>query len=163
MEAINLAGSTVGVLAEVLNQSCCNVFFFAKACEKCQDGVVLAGEKKTTSKLLDQAKQHEKLFQPLGGSEAVLLNLPGCSSSVQCCLSPGWTTLCSVCASYARLSPTRGSASLRSKLAPASQVVLLSCQLLQVQWLASLPMRRDLKAGNSSSTISAFRACTRRS
>lgn len=43
MEAINLAGSTVGVLAE--------------------DGVVLAGEKKTTSKLLDQGKQHEKLFQ----------------------------------------------------------------------------------------------------
>eukprot|EP00419_Tripos_fusus_P047643 CAMPEP_0172822686 /NCGR_PEP_ID=MMETSP1075-20121228/16814_1 /TAXON_ID=2916 /ORGANISM="Ceratium fusus, Strain PA161109" /LENGTH=258 /DNA_ID=CAMNT_0013663697 /DNA_START=10 /DNA_END=786 /DNA_ORIENTATION=+ len=43
MEAINLAGSTVGVLA--------------------QDGVVLAGEKKTTSKLLDMAKQHEKLFQ----------------------------------------------------------------------------------------------------
>lgn len=43
MEAINMAGSTVGVLAE--------------------DGVVLAGEKKTTSKLLDQAKQHEKLFQ----------------------------------------------------------------------------------------------------
>lgn len=43
MEAINLAGSTVGVLAE--------------------DGVVLAGEKKTTSKLLDQAKQHEKLFK----------------------------------------------------------------------------------------------------
>ena len=35
MEAINLAGSTVGVLAE--------------------DGVILAGEKKTTSKLLDQA------------------------------------------------------------------------------------------------------------
>lgn len=34
MEAINLAGSTVGVLAE--------------------DGVILAGEKKTTSKLLDQ-------------------------------------------------------------------------------------------------------------
>jgi len=43
MEAINLAGSTVGVLAE--------------------DGVILAGEKKTTSKLLDQGKQHEKLFQ----------------------------------------------------------------------------------------------------
>jgi len=43
MEAIGMAGSTVGVLAE--------------------DGVVLAGEKKTTSKLLDQAKQHEKLFQ----------------------------------------------------------------------------------------------------
>lgn len=43
MEAINLAGSTVGILAE--------------------DGVILAGEKKTTSKLLDQAKQHEKLFQ----------------------------------------------------------------------------------------------------
>mmetsp|Transcript_6945 Transcript_6945/g.9641 ORF Transcript_6945/g.9641 Transcript_6945/m.9641 type:complete len:139 (+) Transcript_6945:35-451(+) len=43
MEAINQAGSTVGVLAE--------------------DGVVLAGEKKTTSKLLDQAKQHEKLFK----------------------------------------------------------------------------------------------------
>jgi len=43
MEAINLAGSTVGILAK--------------------DGVVLAGEKKTTSKLLDQAKQHEKLFQ----------------------------------------------------------------------------------------------------
>jgi len=43
MEAINLAGSTLGVLAE--------------------DGVVLAGEKKTTSKLLDQGKQHEKLFQ----------------------------------------------------------------------------------------------------
>jgi|EP00927_Polykrikos_kofoidii_P036045 20S proteasome subunit alpha 3 len=43
MEAINMAGSTVGVLAE--------------------DGVVLAGEKKTTSKLLDQAKQHEKLFK----------------------------------------------------------------------------------------------------
>jgi 20S proteasome subunit alpha 3 len=43
MEAINLAGSTVGVLAK--------------------DGVVLAGEKKTISKLLDQSKQHEKLFQ----------------------------------------------------------------------------------------------------
>merc|ERR1711920_380023 len=43
MGAINLAGSTVGVLAG--------------------DGVVLAGEKKTTSKLLDQGKQHEKLFQ----------------------------------------------------------------------------------------------------
>merc|ERR1711920_200177 len=43
MGAINLAGSTVGVLAE--------------------DGVVLAGEKKTISKLLDQGKQHEKLFQ----------------------------------------------------------------------------------------------------
>merc|ERR1712151_182081 len=43
MEAINMAGSTVGILAE--------------------DGVVLAGEKKTTSKLLDQGKQHEKLFQ----------------------------------------------------------------------------------------------------
>jgi len=43
MEAINLAGSTIGILAE--------------------DGVVLCGEKKTTSKLLDQAKQHEKLFQ----------------------------------------------------------------------------------------------------
>merc|ERR1711920_779673 len=43
MGAINLAGSTVGVLAE--------------------DGVVLAGEKKTTSKLLDQGKKHEKLFQ----------------------------------------------------------------------------------------------------
>lgn len=43
MEAINSAGSTIGVLAE--------------------DGVVLAGEKKTTSKLLDQGKQHEKIFQ----------------------------------------------------------------------------------------------------
>jgi len=43
MEAINMAGATVGLLAE--------------------DGVVLAGEKKTTSKLLDQGKQHEKLFQ----------------------------------------------------------------------------------------------------
>ncbi|CAE8627030.1 unnamed protein product [Polarella glacialis] len=43
MEAINLAGSTIGILAE--------------------DGVILAGEKKTTSKLLDQSKQHEKLFQ----------------------------------------------------------------------------------------------------
>mmetsp|Transcript_35218 Transcript_35218/g.81770 ORF Transcript_35218/g.81770 Transcript_35218/m.81770 type:complete len:249 (+) Transcript_35218:90-836(+) len=43
MEAINLAGATVGMLAA--------------------DGVVLAGEKKTTSKLLDQGKQHEKLFQ----------------------------------------------------------------------------------------------------
>jgi len=43
MEAINLAGSTIGILAD--------------------DGVVLAGEKKTTSKLLDQLKQHEKLFQ----------------------------------------------------------------------------------------------------
>lgn len=43
MEAINMAGSTIGVLAT--------------------DGVVLAGEKKTTSKLLDQSKQHEKLFQ----------------------------------------------------------------------------------------------------
>jgi 20S proteasome subunit alpha 3 len=43
MEAINAAGSTIGVLAK--------------------DGVVLAGEKKTTSKLLDQSKQHEKIFQ----------------------------------------------------------------------------------------------------
>jgi len=43
MEAINLAGSTVGVLGK--------------------DCVVLAGEKKTISKLLDQGKQHEKLFQ----------------------------------------------------------------------------------------------------
>lgn len=43
MMAINEAGSTIGVLAE--------------------DGVILAGEKKTTSKLLDQGRQHEKLFQ----------------------------------------------------------------------------------------------------
>lgn len=43
MEAINSAGSTIGILAE--------------------DGVVLCGEKKTTSKLLDQAGQHEKLFK----------------------------------------------------------------------------------------------------
>lgn len=43
MEAINSAGSTIGILAE--------------------DGVVIAGEKKTTSKLLDQSKQHEKIFQ----------------------------------------------------------------------------------------------------
>lgn len=43
MEAINMAGSTIGVLAE--------------------DGVILAGEKKTTSKLLDKGGQHEKLFQ----------------------------------------------------------------------------------------------------
>jgi len=43
MEAINSAGSSIGILAK--------------------DGVILAGEKKTTSKLLDQGKQHEKLFQ----------------------------------------------------------------------------------------------------
>jgi len=43
MEAINMAGSTMGVIAK--------------------DGVVLVGEKKTTSKLLDQGGQHEKLFQ----------------------------------------------------------------------------------------------------
>lgn len=43
MEAINSAGVTVGVLGA--------------------DCVILAGEKKTTSKLLDQGKQHEKLFQ----------------------------------------------------------------------------------------------------
>lgn len=43
MEAINNAGSTIGVLAD--------------------NGVILAGEKKTTSKLLDQKKQHEKIFQ----------------------------------------------------------------------------------------------------
>eukprot|EP00397_Hematodinium_sp_SG-2012_P033304 GEMP01035565.1.p1 GENE.GEMP01035565.1~~GEMP01035565.1.p1 ORF type:complete len:248 (+),score=51.54 GEMP01035565.1:48-791(+) len=42
-EAINNAGSTIGVLAK--------------------DGVILAGEKKTTSKLLDQSRQWEKLFQ----------------------------------------------------------------------------------------------------
>eukprot|EP00928_Gymnodinium_smaydae_P079032 TRINITY_DN63053_c0_g1_i1.p1 TRINITY_DN63053_c0_g1~~TRINITY_DN63053_c0_g1_i1.p1 ORF type:complete len:255 (+),score=68.66 TRINITY_DN63053_c0_g1_i1:120-884(+) len=42
-EAINGTGTTIGVLAE--------------------DGVVLCGEKKTTAKLLDQAKQMEKLFQ----------------------------------------------------------------------------------------------------
>jgi len=38
-----MAGSTIGILTE--------------------NGVILAGEKKTTSKLLDQAKQHEKLFK----------------------------------------------------------------------------------------------------
>lgn len=43
MDAINAAGSTIGVLAE--------------------DGVLLVGEKKTTSKLLDQGKQHEKIFK----------------------------------------------------------------------------------------------------
>lgn len=43
MENINLAGSTIGVLTA--------------------DGVILAGEKLTTSKLLDQGNQHEKLFQ----------------------------------------------------------------------------------------------------
>jgi len=43
MEAINLAGCTIGILGE--------------------EGVILAGEKKTTSKLLDQKKQHEKIFQ----------------------------------------------------------------------------------------------------
>merc|ERR1719359_1320804 len=43
MEAINNAGSTIGVLTK--------------------DGVILAGEKKTTSKLLDMSKQSEKLFK----------------------------------------------------------------------------------------------------
>lgn len=43
MQAIDQAGSTIGILAD--------------------DGVVLCGEKKTTSKLLDTAKQHEKLHQ----------------------------------------------------------------------------------------------------
>jgi len=43
MEAINLAGTTIGILGN--------------------EGVILAGEKKTTSKLLDQKKQHEKIFQ----------------------------------------------------------------------------------------------------
>merc|ERR1719487_748853 len=43
MEAINNAGSTIGILAK--------------------DGVVLAGEKKITSKLLDQSRASEKLFK----------------------------------------------------------------------------------------------------
>lgn len=43
MEAINNAGSTIGVLAK--------------------DGVVLAGEKKIASKLLDQGRSSEKLFK----------------------------------------------------------------------------------------------------
>lgn len=43
LAAINNAGSTIGVCAE--------------------NGVVLTGEKKTTSKLLDMAKQHEKIFK----------------------------------------------------------------------------------------------------
>lgn len=43
IENINTAGSTIGILAK--------------------DGVVLCGEKRTTSKLLDQLKQHEKLFK----------------------------------------------------------------------------------------------------
>lgn len=43
MEAINNAGSTIGILAK--------------------DGVVLAGEKKITSKLLDQGRSSEKLFK----------------------------------------------------------------------------------------------------
>jgi 20S proteasome subunit alpha 3 len=43
MEAINMAGSTIGILAK--------------------DGVLLAGEKKTTSKLLDQGQQREKIFK----------------------------------------------------------------------------------------------------
>lgn len=55
MEAINSAGSTIGVLAA--------------------DGVVLAGEKKTTSKLLDQGKQHEKIFQINGQLMAAVAGL----------------------------------------------------------------------------------------
>lgn len=43
MSAINHTGSTIGILGE--------------------NGVILCGEKKTTSKLLDQMKQHEKLFK----------------------------------------------------------------------------------------------------
>lgn len=43
MGAINSAGSTLGVLTK--------------------EGVILVGEKKTTSKLLDVGKQHEKLFK----------------------------------------------------------------------------------------------------
>jgi len=43
MEAINNAGTTVGLT--------------------CKDGVIIAGEKKISSKLLDMGKQSEKLFQ----------------------------------------------------------------------------------------------------
>mmetsp|Transcript_5418 Transcript_5418/g.15347 ORF Transcript_5418/g.15347 Transcript_5418/m.15347 type:complete len:254 (+) Transcript_5418:76-837(+) len=60
MEAINLAGSTIGILAK--------------------DGIVLAGEKKTTSKLLDQSKQHEKLFYI---STNILCAVAGISSDAQ--------------------------------------------------------------------------------
>lgn len=42
MEAINNAGSTIGIVAK--------------------DGVILAGEKKTTSKLLDQGRSSEKIY-----------------------------------------------------------------------------------------------------
>mmetsp|Transcript_15206 Transcript_15206/g.33582 ORF Transcript_15206/g.33582 Transcript_15206/m.33582 type:complete len:251 (+) Transcript_15206:55-807(+) len=42
MEAINNAGSTIGILSK--------------------DGVILAGEKKTTSKLLDQGRSSEKIY-----------------------------------------------------------------------------------------------------
>lgn len=55
MGAINSAGSTLGVLAD--------------------DGVVLVGEKKTTSKLLDQGKQHEKLFKINGTSICAVAGL----------------------------------------------------------------------------------------
>ena len=92
MEAINLAGSTVGVLAE----AGCRVSSLPATRDSVslgsQDGVVLAGEKKTTSKLLDQAKQHEKLFQPLSTCQEKAQHLFYGSSNL------GWTMQCSACA-----------------------------------------------------------------
>jgi 20S proteasome subunit alpha 3 len=95
MEAINLAGSTVGVLAE--------------------DGVVLAGEKKTTSKLLDQAKQHEKLFQ---------------IDSYMCCAVAGITSDANILLNKLRLSAAQHVYTYGESM-PVEQLVTSICDLKQ--------------------------------
>jgi len=95
MEAINLAGSTVGILAE--------------------DGVVLAGEKKTTSKLLDQAKQHEKLFQ---------------IDSYMCCAVAGITSDANILLNKLRLSAAQHVFTYGESM-PVEQLVTSICDLKQ--------------------------------
>jgi len=95
MEAINLAGSTVGVLAE--------------------DGVVLAGEKKTTSKLLDQAKQHEKLFQ---------------IDDYMCCAVAGITSDANILLNKLRLSAAQHVFTYGESM-PVEQLVTSICDLKQ--------------------------------
>lgn len=95
MEAINLAGSTVGVLAE--------------------DGVVLAGEKKTTSKLLDQGKQHEKLFQ---------------LDSTMCCAVAGITSDANILINKLRLTAQQHVYSYGESM-PVEQLVTSICDYKQ--------------------------------
>jgi len=99
-QAIDSAGSTIGVLAN--------------------NGVILAGEKKTTSKLLDQSRQWEKLFQ---------------IDDHICCAVAGITSDANILINKLRLYAAQHTYTYGEPI-PLEQIVTLLCDLKQgyTQW-----------------------------